>query len=180
MEPDELKHAWDTIETPIKSTGDIKLMLSENRHPVLKKIRMQLTIEIIGWSVFLMCYYTMFDGNYKPIWVNITLIISVLLPLIHNLMGYRFAKYLVNGTTIKESLKNYLSKVKIYAVVSITCRVFFMIGLLLFFTHGLSFNTKKYISFAIIILIFLIQLFLIYRLWTKRLNNLKNAVAVFN
>lgn len=180
MELDELKHAWGKIETPIKSTVDIKLLLSENKHPVLKKIRMQLTIEIIGWSVFLICYYTMFDGNHKPIWINITLIVSVLLPLIHNLMGYRFAKYLVNGPTIKESLKNYLSKVKIYATVSIICRLSFMIGLLLFFTYGLNFNPKKYISFAIIILIFLIQLFILYRLWAKRLNNLKNAVTAFD
>lgn len=179
MELDELKYAWDTIKTPVKSTDDIKLMLSENRHPVLKKIRKQLTIEIVGWSVFLICYYTMFDGNHKPIWINITLIVSVLLPLIHNLMGYRFAKYLVNGVTIRESLKNYLSKVKIYAIVSIICRLFFVIGLLLFFTYGISFNTQKYASLAIIILIFLIQLSLLYRVWAKRLKSLESIVTIF-
>lgn len=65
-------------------------------------------------------------------------------------MGYRFAKYLVNG------------------------------GLLLFFAYGLNFNTKKYISLAIISLIFLIQLSILYRLWAKRLNNLESAVMVFN
>jgi len=179
MELAELKHAWDTIETPVKSTDDIKLMLSENGHPVLKKIRKQLIIEIIGWSVFLLCYYTMFDGDHKPIWINITLIVSVLLPLIHNLLGYRFAKYLVNGATIKESLKNYLSKVKIYATVSIICRLLFMTGLLLFFTYGVSFNTKKYVSFAIIILIFLVQLSILCRLWAKRWKKLENVVTVF-
>jgi hypothetical protein len=180
MELDELKYAWDTIETPVKSTDDIKLMLYENRHPVLKKIRKQLTIEIIGWSVFLICYYTMFDGDHKPTWINIILIVSVLLPLIHNLMGYRFAKYLVNGNTISESLTNYLSKVKIYAAVSIICRFFFALGLLVFFTYGLNFNTKKYISLAIIILIFLIQLSILYNLWAKRLKKLENAVTIFN
>lgn len=180
MELAELKYTWDTIKTPVKSTDDIKLMLSENRHPVLKKIRKQLTIEIIGWSVFLICYYTMFDGDRKPIWINVILIVSVLLPLIHNLMGYRFAKYLVNGVTIRESLKKYRSKVKVYSAVSITCHFFFVIGLLVFFTQGLSFNTKKYISLAIIILIFLIQLSLLYRLWAKRLKKLENAVSIFS
>lgn len=176
----ELKHVWNTVETPVKSTDDIKLMLSENRHPVLKKIKKQLTIEIVGWSIFLTCYYTMFDGDHKPIWINLILVISVLLPLIHNLMGYRFAKYLVNGNTIRESLKNYLSKVKIYAIVSITCRFLFIIGLLAFFTYGLSFNAKKFMSLAIIILIFLIQLLILYRLWAKRLKRLENAVTIFN
>ena len=180
MELTELKQVWDTVEIPVKSTDNIKLMLSENNHPVLKKIRKQLTIEIIGWSVFLICYYSMFDGDHKPMWTNIILVVSVLLPLIHNLMGYRFVKYLVNGVTIKESLKNYLSKVKVYAIVSIICRVFFVIGLLVFFTYGLSFDTNKYISLAIIILIFLIQVLLLYKLWAKRLKMIEKAVAIFN
>ena len=180
MELIDLKNAWDTAETPIKSTDNIKLMLSENRHPVLKNIKKQSTIEIIGWSIFLGCYYTMFDGYHKPLWINIILIVSVLLPLIHNLMGYWFAKYLVNGDTIRESLKNYLSKVKIYAIVSITCRFFFIIGLLVFFTYGISFNVTKFISLAIIILIFLIQLLILYRLWAKRLKRLENAITIFN
>jgi hypothetical protein len=181
MDITELKHTWDTIRTPVKSVDDIKLMLSENRHPVLKEIRIQLTIEIIGWSVFLICYYTMFDGDRKPIWINLILIVSVLLPLVHNLMGYRFAKYLVNGTTIKESLKNYLSKVKIYAAVSIICRFLFIIGLLIFFTYGLNFNTKKYLLLTMIILLFLlIQLSVLYRLWSKRLKKLEKTMTIFN
>jgi hypothetical protein len=180
MELTEFKNVWDTVEIPVKSTDDIKLMLSENRHPVLKKIRKQLTIEIIGYSVFLICYYSMCDGDNKPIWINIILVVSVLLSLIHNLMGYRFAKYLVNGDTIKESLKNYFSKVKSYAIVSIICRVFFVIGLLMFFTYGLSFNKSKYISLILIIFIFVIQVILLYKLWAKRLKMIKKAMAIFN
>lgn len=180
MELTELKNVWDTLEISDKSTDDIKLMLSENRHPVLKNIRKQLTIEITGWSVFLICYYSMFDGDKKPISINIILVVSVLLSLIHNLMGYRFAKYLVNGVTIKESLKNYFSKVKAYAIVSIICRFLFVIGLLVFFTYGLSFNKNNYISLAIIIFIFVIQAILLYKLWAKRLKMIEKAVGIFN
>src|SRR5690606_29518805 len=99
-------------------------------------------------------YYTLFDGNLKPLWVNILLVLSVLLPLIHNLMGYRFAKYLVHGANIHESLKNYLAKVRIYAIISIISRQIYLTGLLVFFTYGLSFNTSKYILLAVIGLIF--------------------------
>jgi len=180
MEFNELKSTWNTVRTPTISTTEIQAMLSENRHPVLKGIRKQLTIEIIGWCIFLSCYYTLFDGNLKPLWINILLVLSVLLPLIHNLMGYRFAKYLVHGANIHESLKNYLSKVKIYAIISIISRQIYLAGLLLFFTYGLSFTTSRYVLLAVISLVFLIQLLLSGRIWAKRLKNLGNAIAIFH
>jgi hypothetical protein len=176
MELDELKSAWKNIEIPAKTTEEIQLMLLENKHPVLKKIRMQLTVEIIIWSIFLFCYYTMFDGDKKPVIINIILISGIFLSLVHNLMGYRSTKYLVNGITIKESLESYLSGVKRYAIVSVLSRVLLMIGFILFFTYGIHFNAGKYVSLAVIILIFLIHLLLLYRLWAGRLKSLRISV----
>lgn len=180
MEIDELKSAWNQVSTPEKTNEEIKLMLSENRHPVLKGIRRQAAIEIAGWSVFLVCCYSMFDGVNKPLWVNIMLALSVIWAILHNLMGYRFAKYLINGNTIKESLMNYLSNVKLYARVSVSSRIFFAAGLLLFFTYNIHFNSSKYLSLGIIILIFTIQIALLYRLWVSRLNKLNEAVLGFS
>ncbi|ULT25214.1 hypothetical protein KUH03_41430 [Sphingobacterium sp. E70] len=168
------------MKTPEISPREIQKMLSENRHPVLKNIRKQLTIEIIGWCIFLTCYYTMFDGDRKPVWINILLVFSILLPIIHNLMGYRFAKYLVQGSNIQESLKNYLAKVKRYAAISIISKQLFLIGLLLFFTYGLSFNTNKSISLVIIGLLFIIQLLLTFRIWAKRLAGLEKSINLLN
>lgn len=176
MEIDELKTVWNTVETPVKTTEEIKLMLQENKHPVLKGIRKQAIIEVIGWSIFLVCYYTMFDGGYKPLWVNVLLLLSVLLPLIHNLMSYRFAKYLVQGNTIRESVSNYLSNVKMYAGVSVVSRAIFASGLLLFLTYSIKFNQDKYLSLGVIVLLFLVQLALLGNLWLKRLKKL-NAIA---
>jgi hypothetical protein len=176
MEIDELKSVWKNIETPAKTTEEIQLMLLENKHPILKKIRKQLTLEIIIWSVFLFCYYNIFDGDKKPMAINIILISGFLLSLVHNLMGYRSTKYLLNGSTIKESLENYLSGVKSYAIISILSRVLLMTGFILFFTYGIHFNAGKYLSLAVIILIFLIQLFLLYRLWAGRLKNFRISV----
>ncbi len=167
------------VRTPEISTTEIQVMLSENKHPILKDIRKQLTIEIIVWCTFLTCYYSMFDGDRKPVWINILLILSILLPIIHNLMGYHFAKYLVQGANIQESLKNYLSKVKIYAIISITSRQIYLTGLILFFTYGLNFNTSKYITLAVIGLIVLVQFLILCRIWGKRLKNLKNSLKSF-
>jgi len=180
MEFNELKSTWNTVKTPEISPTEIQKMLSENRHPVLKNIRKQLTIEIIGWSISLICYYTMFDGDKKPVWINLLLVFSILLPVIHNLMGYRFAKYLVQGSNIQESLKNYLARVKRYAAISIISKQLFLIGLLLFFTYGLSFNTSKAISLVIIGVIFIIQLVLTYRIWAKRLVSLEKSINLLS
>ncbi|MEJ5961635.1 hypothetical protein [Pedobacter immunditicola] len=180
MELNELKSTWNTVKTPTISTLEIQKMLIENKHPVLKGIRKQFTIEIIGWGIFLLCYYTMFDGHLKPLWVNILLIFSILLPLIHNLMGYRMAKYLVKGANIHESLKNYLAKVKVYATVSVASRQIYLLGLLLFFTYGLSFNKSKYVFLAVIISIFIVQLLLSFKIWAKRLKSLDNSIKSFN
>lgn len=179
MEFNEMKSTWNAVRTPTIPSTEIQAMLSENKHPVLKGIRKQLTIEIIGWCIFLSCYYTMFDANLKPLWINILLVLSILLPLIHNLMGYRLAKYLVHGANIRESLKNYLSKIKIYAIISIVSRQIYLAAFLLFFTYGLRFNTSRYVLLAVISLIFLVQLWLLSRLWAKRLKNLGNTIAIF-
>lgn len=180
MELSELKNAWNNIESPTNTAEQIQSMLLEKKHPVLKKIRIQLTIEIIGWSAFLLCYYTMFDGDRKPVWINIILVISVLLPLIHNLLGYGFAKYLINGNTIKESLERYLAKVKIYVIVSVISRILFISGLLFFFTYGLSLNTHKYLLLIMAVSIFVIQLIFLYTLWMKRIRILHNSLVAFN
>ena len=47
MNSDELKSAWKGIAPPAKTNEEIKLMLQENRHPVLKGIRKQFTIELL-------------------------------------------------------------------------------------------------------------------------------------
>jgi hypothetical protein len=180
MELEALKSAWNSVEAPPRSSSEIKLMLSENNHPVLKGIRRQLTIEITLLTIFLICYYTMFDGQLKPLLINAVLIATVLAYIIHNLVGYRFAKHLDDGSSIKESLSIYLSKIKKYAVVSIMLRLLFAAGLLIFFTYNINFNPGKYLSLALLIGIFTIQVIILYKLWAKRVTQLKNAIEAFN
>ena len=180
MEIDELKSAWNDIEIPAKKPDEIRLMLKENRHPVLKGIKRQALMETTGWLAFLICYYTMLDGGNKPLLINVLMIVCVLFPLIHNLMTYRFAKYLVQGNTISESVSNYLANVRIYACVSVAARVLFACGLLIFLTYDIKFNQARYISLGIIILIFLVQLALLGSLWHKRLSKLNAVLTHFN
>lgn len=179
MEFNELKSTWDAVKTPTISAIEIQNMLSENKHPVLKSLRKQFAIEIAGWLIFLAFYYSMLDGAEKPMWINLLLIFSILLPFVHNLMGYRLSKNLVYGSNIYESLKNFLSKVKTYAIVSIISRQIYLIGLLIFLTYGTNINSNKYLPLIIIISFFLIQLGVLSKIWRKRLKSLENTIATF-
>lgn len=179
MELKDIKTTWNTVKSPQVSEQEIRAMASEKIHPVLNRIRKQLTIEIIVWTFFLACYYSMFDDDKKPLWINILLIISVFISIIHNLLGYRIIKYPVQDTNIQESLRHYQAKIKIYAIFSIITRQIYIIGFLLFFIYGLSFTPNKYISLAIIGSIFLIQLFMSYRIWMKRVKILDGALVSF-
>jgi hypothetical protein len=180
MELDELKSEWNTVKPFSKTNEAILLMLQENRHPVLKAIRKQIIIELIGWSLFLVCYYTMFDGGNKPFFINIVLIFAVAFPMVHHLYGYHFNKYLIDGSNIKSSLEKYLNRMKAYASLSLISRVLFVSGLLLFFTYSIHFTASKYYLLTVIILVFLIQLFFLYRIWAKRLQELKNTINAFS
>lgn len=177
MELDALKSTWNKVDSPIKTPEEIQQMLRENNHPVLKGIRKQLWIEIMGWSAFLLIYYTMFDGDQKPFFVNILLVVSVLFALVHNLTGYELAKHLSFGTSVKASLQHYLSKVKTYARISIASRVLLVAGFLLFFTYNISFSLTKYISMALVLVAFIIQLIVLFRMWQSRLKKLKASIV---
>ncbi|HMI05558.1 MAG TPA: hypothetical protein VK541_23920 [Pedobacter sp.] len=179
MELDQLKSTWNKAETPAKTNEELKAMLLESRHPVLKEIRKQFIIEITGWSAFLLCYYTMFDGDQKPMLVNLILVIAVLCSLIHNLSGYSFSRYLINGSDIKASLGRYLSKIKTFAVISVCTRLLFMAGFLLFFTYNIQFNATKYLLLTALLLVFLGQLIWLGNLWAKRVRTLAKTIGDF-
>jgi hypothetical protein len=179
MELDQLKSDWNASANAPKTSEALKTMLSENRHPVLKEIRKQVVIEFIGWSAFLLCYYTMFDGQEKPIWANLLLINSICCSLIHNAAGYSFSKYLIRGADLKSSLRYYLSKIRNYAFFAVLTRFLSFAGFLVFFTVNIEFNTFKYVMLAVLVLILLAQLAWLSRLWAKRVGALRTAVLAF-
>ena len=180
MELDDFKSGWKEMDVQPKAQEEILSMLKENRHPVLKGIRKQLILEILAWLALLFCFYTMFDGDQKPLLINICLVVSVVFPLIHNLMGYNFSKNLITGLNIRESLQNYLSKVKTYAFVSVTCRLLYTSGLLLFLTAGIEFDSKKYCTLALIALVVALQMLLLSRIWFMRIKNLRRTIETFS
>ena len=176
MELDKLKSAWQDIGGENKNSATLKKMLSEKRHPVLKGIRLQMIIEITTWTFFLFVYYDIFDGDRKPFYANALLVTAVLLLLVHSVMGYLSAKNRVKGTNLKQSLVKYLSMIKKYAVVSVASRVLTIVCVLIFFIATIHFTTNKYFLLAGILLIIPVQIFLLKRMWGKRIKTLEAAI----
>jgi hypothetical protein len=180
MELNDLKSAWHEADESSGATKErLLFMLQEKNHPVLRKVRRQLIIETAGWLTLLGAYYTMFDADKKPLWANILLIISILMSIIHNVTGYTASRHIITGNTIKQSLENYLSRLKRYSVVSVVSRLIFGAGLLAFFSSGINFTANKYTLLAILILAVLFQCLLLYRVWVRRLRRIGDTIKSF-
>lgn len=63
MEIEELRKEWQSIKTPQIDLDRLKDMIIEKTHPVLSGIRKQLTMELIGWSAFLIICFTGLDTD---------------------------------------------------------------------------------------------------------------------
>jgi len=176
MDLDDLKNNWNSTIPQPKTENDLHLMLKENRHPVLKRIRKQIIIETAGWSVFLLCYYTMFDGAAKPLIANMMLVIAVLGALLHNLTGYSFSKNLVVDKDINSAMHMWLSKMKLHARVSIMLRVVFITGLLTFFCWNVAIDARRYVLLGLGLALLIAQLMVLNKIWTGRIKALNNTL----
>lgn len=173
---DALKTAWKGADNNTKSTQDLKGMLKENKHPVLKDIRKQMIIEIVAFSAFALVYYDFFDGHQKPLYANIILAGALLLAITHNVIGYLGAKHPVKGNNIKGSLEKYLADLKVFALLSILSRIGYAAGLLIFFTSVIAITDTKQWIIGGIIAVFVIQGGILVNLWLNRIRGIKTAV----
>lgn len=77
METEEMKSLWASQSGKEMQKNALAGMLSEKSHPVLRKIKRQLLIEIIMWLVILCGYYSAFDGDRRPVPANFVISIGI-------------------------------------------------------------------------------------------------------
>ncbi|THU38312.1 hypothetical protein FAM09_16685 [Niastella caeni] len=176
MDQDALLSAWRAVDTTPKNTTELKSMLLEKRHPVLKRIRRQLIIETLAFTAFLFVYYDLFDGDRKPIYINGLIAGAMLLAITHNMIGYVLTKRPIRADNLKQSLEDHLFKMKIFAALSVASRALMAGCLLLFFTFVITFNTEKYWILIGIIGILLVQLTLLSGIWFRRIRQMKGTI----
>lgn len=175
MELDDLKHAYQHAGAEPKNTEAIRNMLNAGSHPVLRRIRIQLIIEISLWSVFLIAFYNIFDGHQKPVAVNALLALTVVLVLIHSILGYKLTAHQVEGTSLTESLMNYGKRISRYGRVAIITRVAAILSLMIYFTSTIEFTTQKMLMLGGMLLIIPVQVFMLRKIWNKRADSIRAA-----
>lgn len=175
---DQLKSAWKGIHTDKTQHETLRSMLQERKHPVLKRIRTQMLIEVIAYSVILLVYYDFFDGDRKPLYLNVLLAGSLLFAIIHSAIGYTSMRRKIKGDNLRQSLAHSLAATRRFAIVAIASRVATAIFMLLFFTSVITFNATKYWILAVVIVIFLVQVWVLVRMWRNRIQQLRASIRL--
>lgn len=179
MEIDNLKSVWQDISTPQKNKEELNLMLKQNSHPVLTSIKKQITIELLGFTAFLFCYFTMFDGKTKPIVINLAIMGAIVLQLFYGYKGYLMQSKFKSNTNLIDNLRSFTKQLKSYRLQVFLARTVFAIGFISFFTYNISFSELKWWTLAFVVIAFGVQLWLLYRIWSKRIGRLELALEEF-
>ncbi|MFC6101610.1 hypothetical protein [Olivibacter domesticus] len=172
MRIEEMKSLWTGQPIGVKQKEELAGMLTERSHPILKGIRKQLLLEISAWLIVLCVYYSMFDGEKRPLAINMIFIICILQAIAFNFTGYLAAKNLVHGDNIITSIAVYLEKLKRFKWGSLCSRIIFMVGMLFFFFYGVDMAVFRTLSLVFIGIAFVFQLWLLQRQWSQRIKNL--------
>ncbi len=178
MEIEELRKEWQSIKTPQIELDRLKDMTMEKSHPVLSGIKKQLTIELIGWSVFLIICFTGLDADEKPIQANAILLISVTLPMIFNIYGYRLSKELIAGPDISSSLKNRIDSLRRFALVSVVLRMMLITGVGYFFISTVNITQDKLMLLGAGSVFLIFPLYMLVRIWIKRIDKLSSTLRL--
>lgn len=174
MKLDDLKWSNSGFDNEQISKEKLIGMLNVNKHPVLKRIKIQLIIESIAWASFLAIYYDFFDGHLRTWFWNALLILSIGMLLIHNLLGYQVTNNPINGRNILDSLRRYIKRIRIYAYLSISARVFAIIIIFGYFLSALdAFEVRHYWSLGFLLALVFIQAYLLWRVWSNRISFIK-------
>lgn len=173
---DKMISAWKGTSNASIPPETLKTMLQEGKHPVLQRTRRQLIFEAIVFSALLIVYYDFFDGDQKPLYLNLLLVAALLFAIGHSIAGYVFSRRKHAGNDLVSSLKASLTSLRTTAILSVTSRVATAVCLLIFFTAQIRFTMAKYWLLAGMITIILVQFGLLAAMWRKRVRGLETSI----
>ncbi|RPE08467.1 hypothetical protein EGT74_15590 [Chitinophaga lutea] len=158
-----------------KKQEELKGMLLEGRHPVLRQLRRQVVIEVSLFTAFLLMYYSIFDGDRKPVLFNVLLVVGVLFVIGHSIFGYFNSRRAIRTGNLREALNVRLKELKTYAWMSVLFRSVSTVFILLYFSMGIGvsdFTMEKQVILLGAILILVIQLGVKTNMWLRRIRRL--------
>jgi hypothetical protein len=180
MELNDLKAGWQNTTGEFKSEEDLQRMTRMVNHPSIKKIRTKLVIETITLVFFLLIYYDWFDGDKKPFYANLALVVGLLLYIFNDIIGYIAIIRPIRGANLKLSIQDYLMSVKRLSISSIIVTSLYSLSIIIFFTSVINFTKEKGLILIFSSVIVCQLILLSFRIWTKWIKKLKQQVKDFN
>ena len=179
MELNDLKSGWQNAGGAFKNEADLQRMTEVTNLPSLKRIRTRLIVETIGLVLFLFIYCDWFDGDKKPFYANLVLVIGIMLYIFNDVIGYISIARPVMETNLKLSIQNYLIKIKRLSVFSLLVSFLYSVSIIIFFTSVINFTKEKGLILVGVIIVLFQMIFLSFKMWTKWIKNLKQQVKDF-
>lgn len=179
MELNDLKSGWQNAGGDFKSEADLRRMTRIVNHPSIRKIRTKLIIEIIVLLIFLFIYYDWFDGDKKPFYANLALVVGLLLYIFNDVIGYISIARPIRGTNLKLSLENYLSRIKQLSISSVIITFLYSISIIIFFTSVITFTKERGLMLVFITVVVAQLILLSLRMWTRWIKRLKLQLKDF-
>jgi dipeptide/tripeptide permease len=180
MELDDLRSDWQNAGGAFKSKTELSGMTRITRHPSLKKIRRKLIAETIFLLLFLFVYYDWFDGDQKPLYANLVLVIGLLLYIGNDIIGYISIARPIRGFNLKLSVSSYFSTIKRLAVFSLAFSFLYSVCLIVFFASAIHFTREKRLFLVALAIILFQVMFWSFQVWTRRIKSLQEQVKDFD
>jgi hypothetical protein len=179
MNQDDLQHTWEGTPTPHTNIAALRSIMRRNSHPVLRRMRTQLLVELVAFSLVLIFYYSAFDGNEKSWWANAVFMCALTIDIAQQIVGLWFSRQVIGGDNIHESLRARVKKMKAYSRLVVGCRALTVTGLLVFFCSVMRFTTFKYGLLAGLVSVMVVQLVILGKVWNKRVSELQKTCDSF-
>lgn len=170
MDLDQFKSEWKNQDLPLKTKVALEEIAAAGSHPSIKRIKLQLMIEGIAWILFLFVFYDFFDGHLKPLWLNILLAASFTLLLLHHIWGIRLLNQPMQENNLITNLESYKKRLSKYTIYTLLARGGAMGILFLFFFYNVEWTAAKYGLLMGALFIMLIQFYVLYKIWARRIQ----------
>jgi len=180
MELNDLKSVWKNAGGQLKSEEDLEKMTKIMNHPVIKRVKTKLAIQIALLVVFGFVYYDWFDGVRKPFYANAALITGLVLYVLNDIVGYISLTRPVGNTHLRQSVGDYLKRVKRLSLFSLIATLLYGSLIIVFFASAIHFTKEKALTLMFCLIIMIQLILLSSKLWARWIKKLNRQIADFN
>ncbi|PPK85646.1 hypothetical protein CLV84_2549 [Neolewinella xylanilytica] len=178
MNLESAKQNWQQIDKDIPPLLPADHLEVRWSHPALRALRRQLLFEGGCWSFFLILFYSGLDGDQRPWGWTAALGLSLVLLILHAIVGYRLAGRPVGAMPLYQAMAEQIRTIRRYSWLSIGLRILTLLilfGFLLSYVPAL-WNTPRLWAIGTIVVWTAVALFIHYRLWRGRINALQTTL----